>query len=330
MAIRGNFPGRAFPGRFRAEHPGVSPASHPAVSGPGGSDPSDPAACRDARLGEVDWTAVPTGSVRTGFPAPSGSLAALVMGDPAHPPVILVPGAMGSKEDFSLMLPILAEAGYFAASFDLAGQYESAGAGPENLDPPRRRYDYDLFIDDLLAVLEVHGPAHVVGYSFAGVVVQLAVLRRPELFRSIALLGCPPRGGQSFRSVSRIGWLAPLVSDRISADLIVWGVRRNFIRASAGRMKLVNHRFTLTRRDSVRDMVGLMRHAPDLRAALGAATLPKFVAAGEHDVWPLRLHREFAASIGASFASYGSGHSPSEEAPHQLTRDLLRMYGPPD
>ncbi|MCC3279394.1 alpha/beta hydrolase [Arthrobacter sp. zg-Y40] len=296
----------------------ATPASDPAAL--------DPAALEDARLGNVDWMLHPRGSVRSRFDAPSGSLAALSMGDPEDPAVILVPGAMGSKEDFSLMLPGLAAAGYFAFSFDLAGQYESAAAGPENLDPPRSRYDYDLFIADLLAVLAVHGPAHVVGYSFAGVVVQLAALRRPDLFRSITLLGCPPRGGQSFRGVSRIGWLAPLVSDRLSADLIVWGVRRNFIRADAGRMKLVNHRFTVTRRDSVRDMVGLMRHAPDLRAALGASTLPKFVAVGEHDVWPVRLHREFAASIGASFAAYGSGHSPCEESPHQLTRDLLRMY----
>lgn len=233
---------------------------------------------------------------------------------------------MGSKEDFSLMLPELSSAGYFAFSYDLAGQYESAGAGPEQLHPPRSRYDYDLFVDDLIAVLTLYGRAHVVGYSFAGVVVQLTALRRPDLFRSMTLLGCPPRGGQSFRGVSRIGWLAPLVGDRISADLIVWGVRRNIIGAPAGRMKLVNRRFTVTRRDSTRDMVRLMRHAPDLRAALGATTLPKFVGVGEHDVWPVRLHREFAASIGASFAVYASGHSPSEESPYQLTRDLLRLY----
>ena len=141
MAIRGIFPGRTFPGRFRAE---------PAAEPPPGSDP---AARQDARLGDVDWTAAPAGSVALRFPAPSGSLAAVSMGDPAGTPVILVPGAMGSKEDFALMLPILANAGYFAFSFDLAGQYESAAAGPEHLDPPRRRYDYDLFIEDLLAVL---------------------------------------------------------------------------------------------------------------------------------------------------------------------------------
>lgn len=298
----------------------------PAKASGGPAEQTDPAAARDAALGDVDWAAPPQGSLRSRFQAPSGSLATLSMGDPAGTPVILVPGTMGSKEDFSLMLPELAAAGYYAFSFDLAGQYESAGAGPEHLQPARQHYDYELFTEDLLSVLAVHGPAHVVGYSFAGVVVQLALLQRPDLFRSVCLLGCPPRGGQSFRGVSRIGWLAPLVSGRLSADLIVWGVQRNFIGASPGRMRFVSHRFTLTRKEAIRDTVGLLRHAPDLRARLGAVGIPKFVAVGEHDVWPVRLHREFAASIGAAFAAYGTGHSPSEESPYQLTRDLLRLY----
>ncbi|MCQ1950087.1 alpha/beta hydrolase [Arthrobacter sp. zg-Y859] len=310
MVIRGRFAGRGPGARLRTE-----PAA-----------PADPAAARDAQLGDIDWSALPAGCVSSRFPAPSGSLAAISMGDAGSPAVVLVPGAMGSKEDFSLMLPELAAAGYFAFSFDLAGQYESADAGPEQLRPPRDRYDYELFTGDLISVLTACGPAHVVGYSFAGIVAQLALLQRPDLFRSITLLGCPPGGGQSFRGVSRIGWAAPFVGDRISADLIVWGVQRNFIGASPGRMAFVSHRFTRTRKDSIRDMVGLMRHAPDLRADLRAARLPKFVAVGEHDVWPLRLHREFAAGIGASFASYGSGHSPSEESPYQFTRDLLHLF----
>ncbi|MCQ1946898.1 alpha/beta fold hydrolase [Arthrobacter sp. zg-Y1116] len=311
MVIRGRFAGRG---------PGGRPRTEPAA-------PADPAAARDALLGDVDWFALPEGAVRSRFAAPSGSLAAVSMGEPGNPPVVLVPGAMGSKEDFSLVLPELAAAGYFAFSFDLAGQYESTGAGPEHLRPPRQRFDFDLFTDDLTAVLTACGPAHVVGYSFAGIVAQLTLLKRPDLFRSITLLGCPPQGGQSFRGVSWIGWAAPLVGDRISADLIVWGVKRNFIRASPGRMALVMHRFTLTRKDSIRDMVGLMRHAPDLRPALRATPVPKLVAVGEHDVWPLQLHRSFADSIGASFASYSSGHSPSEQSPYEFTRDLLRLFG---
>ena len=72
----------------------------------------------------------------TGSRPRAGRLATITMGDPGNPRVLLVPGATGSKEDFSLMLPELAAAGYFVLSCDIAGQYESAGAGPENLVPP--------------------------------------------------------------------------------------------------------------------------------------------------------------------------------------------------
>ncbi|MFQ4147095.1 hypothetical protein AAGW05_00110 [Arthrobacter sp. LAPM80] len=67
------------------------------------------------------------------------------------------PGAAGSKEDFVLMMPIPARAGFFTLSYDLAGQYQSAAAGPENLDPEQPHDGYDLFVNDLVAVLHSLG-----------------------------------------------------------------------------------------------------------------------------------------------------------------------------
>ncbi len=281
----------------------------------------------DARLEEIDWARPPAGSVDVPFAAPSGTLAMRTMGTPADPPVLLVPGAMGSKEDFSLMMPVLAAAGYYVISFDLAGQYESAGAGPEHLSPPQRHYGYDLFVNDLFAVLDsLSGPAHVLGYSFAGIVSQIALTRRPELFRSLCLLSCPPVPGQSFRTVSRVGRFSPLVNDKMHAGLIVWGIRKNFVGVPASRMDFIRHRFDYTRNESLQDMVGLMKHSPDLRPALKAWPHPKMVAVGRADVWPLYLHYRFAESIGARFAVYGAGHGPCEDAPNQLSRDLLALY----
>ncbi|XAS64402.1 alpha/beta hydrolase [Micrococcaceae bacterium Sec5.8] len=292
-----------------------------------GSALVDEAARRDAALGDVDWAALPDGAVRGTFRAPSGPLATLSMGTPGNPRVILVPGATGSKEDFVLILPELADAGYFVLSFDIAGQYDSAAAGPENLAPPRAHYDYTLFSNDLLAVLDAEeGPAHVVGYSFAAIVAQLAFTRRPEKFRSLTLLSCPPEPGQSFRGVQRIGRVSRWASPRVGAALMIWGIRINIIRVAPGRVRFVKHRFRFTRRSSVTDIFGLMQHAPDLRAALAAASLPKFVAVGEHDLWPLALHRRFAQSIGARIAVYRGGHSPSETSPHQMSRDLIALY----
>ncbi|MES2094027.1 MAG: alpha/beta hydrolase [Actinomycetota bacterium] len=292
--------------------------------------PADEAVLRDSALPDIDWAKPAGGAIESVFEAPSGRLAMVSLGDPSHPRVLMIPGVTGSKEDFTLMMPMVAAAGFFVQSFDLAGQYQSAGAGPELLDPPGERYEYDLFVHDLLAVIEGaagerRAPVHILGYSFAAVVAQLAFVARPELFASLTFLSAPPQPGQGFRGISRIGRVTGIASDRIGAALMIWGIRRNFNRVSPGRLAFVETRFRYTRRDSVRDVIGLMKHAPDCRPALAASTIPLLVAVGEHDVWPVKLHAEFAGSIGARFAVYPGGHSPCETSPHQLTRDLLAL-----
>lgn len=290
-------------------------------------DGSGPEAALDAALPDLDWTVLPHGSIRTGFEAPSGTLAMVSLGEPANPRVVLVPGVTGSKEDFSLMLPLLADAGYFVEAYDQAGQYESWEAGPHRLSPPRAHYDYDLFVDDLLAVLESSStPAHVLGYSFAGTVAQLALVKRPELFASLTLLSCPPEPGQGFRGVKRIGWISGLTSGRIGASLMIWGIRRNFVPVPPGRLRFVHDRLKVTSLASVRDIIRMMKRAPDVRDVILGIDIPKLIAVGEHDLWPLRLHLAFADQIGAHVAVYVSGHSPCETSPHQLSRDLLRLF----
>jgi pimeloyl-ACP methyl ester carboxylesterase len=248
-------------------------------------------------------------------------------GEPGDPRVVLVPGVTGSKEDFTLLFPQLAAAGFHVLAYDMAGQYESASAGPENLVPARDRYDHELFVDDLITVLDSRpGPAHVLGYSFAGTVAQIALARRPELFASLTLLSTPPQPGQGFRGVKRIGWISGLTTGGLGAALMIWGVKRNFVPVPPGRLAFVRYRFRFTRRTSVADIISLMKRAPDLDAMLAAATIPKLVAVGEHDLWPLAMHQRFASKIGASLAVYRTGHSPCETSPHQLVRDLLALY----
>lgn len=322
----------ALPGDTADEQPdgwalasGIEPVVDSVAALPGQA--MDSAALADARLTDLDWAVLPPGFTSTSIEAPSGTLAAISCGAVDAPPVVLVPGATGSKEDFLLMMPILAAAGYFALSFDMAGQYQSAAAGPEHLDPPRQHYEFGLFVDDLLAVLGTLGrPAHVVGYSFAGTVAGLAYAREPGFFASLALLSCPPQAGQAFRGVSRIGPLTGLANGKVGAALMVWGIRRNFIPVPPGRLRFARDRLKMTRRQSVRDILEMMQENPDISVALAAASLPKLVAVGEHDLWPTHLHAAFAQQVGAGLAVYRSGHSPCETSPHQLCRDLLALY----
>jgi pimeloyl-ACP methyl ester carboxylesterase len=293
-------------------------------------DPSagaTPAVQLDLALPDIDWTEPPGGVITSIFEAPSGPLAVVSCGVAGNPRVVLIPGVTGSKEDFFLMMPLLADAGFHVLSYDMAGQYQSAAAGPENLDPPRKHYDHDLFVTDLLAILEsVPGPVHVLGYSFAGTVAQMALSRRPDLFATLTLLSAPPQSGQGFRGVKRIGWFSGLTTGRIGAALMIWGVRQNFTHVPPGRLRFVRDRFLVTRRSSVADIISLMKRAPALDDVLAASGIPLLVAVGEHDLWPSDLHRQFADRIGAALAVYPTGHSPCETTPHQLVDDLLALY----
>lgn len=291
------------------------------------SDAIDDAVALDAALEDLDWTTLPEGVSPSRFDAPSGSLAVIESGQPGNPRIVLVPGVTGSKEDFILMLPPLAAAGFHVLAYDMAGQYESHDAGPEHLSPARPHYDHDLFVADLIAILEsTGGPAHVLGYSFAGTVVQIALTVRPELFLSLTLLSAPPQSGQGFRGVKRIGWISGFASGRVGAALMIWGVERNFVHVPPGRLRFVRHRFLQTRRTSVADIISLMKRAPDLDSTIAEIRIPKLVAVGEHDLWPIELHRALAESIGARLAVYPTGHSPCETSPNQLVRDLLALY----
>lgn len=281
----------------------------------------------DHAVPDFDWRSLPEGTDQDLFEAPSGPLARIAHGPEGGARVVLVPGATGSKEDFVLMLPLLAAAGYRAEAFDLAGQYESHRAGPWRLSPPRARYDAQLFLGDLVAVLESGPtPAHVLGYSFAGTLAQLGLVARPDLFASLTLLSSPPEPGQAFRGIKRIGALAPYANAHRGAALMLWGIRNNLNRVPPGRLAFVRERFRLTRRDSVDDIIGEMMQTPDLRRELAASSVPKLVAVGAHDLWPIELHERSAREIGARFAVYETGHSPCETAPHQLVRDLLELF----
>ena len=291
---------------------------HQEVSG----EPVDEAERLDRALEDRDWTVPAPGSVASRFAAPSGDLAVVSLGDPRNPRVVLVPGVSGSKEDFVLMLPVLADAGYFVQSLDLAGQYQSGAAGP----PPGRRYDYDLFVDDLVAFLDDGAPAHLLGYSFAGTIAQLVLVRRPDLVRSLTLLATPPEPGNGFRGVRGLGPFTFLAGGRVGAALMTWGIRTNKNHVPPLRLEFVRMRFEHTSRRSMEDIIRLMKRAPDLRDDVAASPVPKLVAVGSHDLWPTELHAAFAERIGARLVVYPTGHSPCETAPRQLARDMMQLF----
>lgn len=279
----------------------------------------DEYALRDARLGMVDWRTLPPGVEAWVFNAPSGPLAATRTVDSTDSPVIMLPGLTGSKEDFNLMMPLLEKHGYSGISLDLAGQYQSAWLSGSR----EREYNWELFAKDIEALLRQTGPAHLVGLSFAGQIVQRVAVSRPEDVLSVTLLSAPPAVGDVFTKVKIGGPLAPLFPAEVKAWLMLTALRYNVIRARKDRGDFVKHRVPYHSRRALRDVFKLMEASPDLSQQFANLPLPKLVTAGTHDLWSIERHRAYADEIGATAAFYQTGHSPCETVPSQLIRDML-------
>ena len=281
----------------------------------------DAARLTPEQIETFDWMTLPPGT-RTGwFDAPSGRLALAEWGPQAGPTVLALPGITGSKEDFALIGPLLAARGYRVVAVDLAGQYESHDAGPVY----GGAYDLMLHLRDAKAVLDFHGPSHVIGYSFAGMVATQLVVRCRSLVRSVTLVSAPPVAGNALAAVRIVGPLALVAGPTVAAALMTWGIRWNLNRAPATRLKLVRHRLQLTRPESVPDAMAAMMAVPDIEARLRASGVPMLVTAGTGDLWTADMHQAFAARIGARYRLYATGHSPMETVPVEMADDLVRF-----
>lgn len=271
---------------------------------------------------DVDWRAMPEGTVLSRFAAPSGDLAIATWGDPAAPRVVCVPGVTGSKEDFLLVGPALAGLGYFVQAFDLAGQYESAAAGPRDGAP----YDYRLFVDDVRAFLDDGPSAHLVGYSFGGIVSMQLLAENPAGVLSLALITVPPLAGQCLRGIRVVGPLVRFASQRVAAAVFLSGLRLNLNGTDRTRDEFLRYRLQFTDLTSVADMLGLMMRVPDVESRVASLGMRRLVIVGRHDLWPLRQHRAFADRLGARLLVYPSGHRPPEQSPNEIVRDLLQFF----
>jgi pimeloyl-ACP methyl ester carboxylesterase len=273
-----------------------------------------------------DWAAMTPDVSRGWFAAPSGKLATAEWGPPDGVPVLALPGITGSKEDFALVGPILARAGYHVVSADLAGQYESHAAGPA----PGGHFDLALHVADAEVLLAAHGPAHVIGYSFAGEVAQQLVHRHPDQVRSLTLISTPPMPGNALAKVRIIGLLAHAISPKMAAGLMRWGIMRNINRMPANRVAFVRRRFESTVLSSMTDAMAAMMRVPDVEAALRGSGVPVLVAVGHGDLWTAKQHRALAERINAQVHEYPTGHAPMETRPKELAADLSAFYATVD
>jgi len=264
------------------------------------------------------------GGVTRTLATPDGPVAVLETGD--GPAVLFVPGYTGTKEDFALLLPLLAEAGLRAVAMDLPGQYQTPG--PDDL----AAYTPRALCRSVLAVAAQLDRPHLVGHSFGGLVSRAAVIAEPDAVRSLVLMDSGPSaiGGDrrermaALEPVLRAGGLPAVYEalETIAAGDPDWASmpaeQRDFLRT----------RFLAGSPAALQGMGDALRSEPDRTGELGATGVPLLVLYGEHDdAWSPGVQATMAGRLGAPTAVIADAiHSPAAQQPGATARALLDFW----
>lgn len=272
----------------------------------------------DVRFARVDVTGGALATLRCDPPGAS-----------ERAPVLLVPGYTGSKEDFRLLLAPLASAGHRAVALDQRGQFQSPGP-----DDPSA-YAVQALAEDLLAVVDDLRPGdagvHLVGHSFGGLVARAAVLRRPEAFRSLVLMGSGPAGLTGPR-VALLPLMRPLLEQGMPALVEAMDAMNaadgRFLALDASVQGFLRDRMLASSAAALIGMADGLTGEPDQVEALRATGVPVLVLHGsDDDAWAPSLQAEMAARLGADHVVVpGAAHSPAVERPEPTLRALVDFF----
>jgi pimeloyl-ACP methyl ester carboxylesterase len=264
---------------------------------------------------------------RRDLPGSLVALEALPPDRPSGPPVVLVPGYTGTKEDFAAILAPLAATGRHLLAIDQRGQFESKGP-----DSPAA-YTVDALAADLLAVIgELGGTADVIGHSFGGLVARAAAIASPAAVASLVLLDSGPAAIAGDRR-ERMEALEPILATHgmpgvyAALELLASG-DPTWVAAPQEHKDFLRRRFLESSPVGLQAMGDALRAEPDRTAALAATGVPVLVAYGEaDDAWPPAEQARMAVRLGAPSVSIaGAIHSPALQQPARTVEALLGFW----
>jgi pimeloyl-ACP methyl ester carboxylesterase len=266
-------------------------------------------------------------STRTLLTVADLGVAALQAGRATAPPVLLVPGYTGSKEDFAPLLDPLAAAGFRVTAIDLPGQFESPGPA----EPAR--YSVAELGATVLALAHRLGPGvRLLGHSFGGLVSRAAVCAEPAAFASLVLVGSGPAALQGSRR-AMIERLEPVLGSQglpaVHAATQGFAAAQPGYRAPSPQLAaFLRQRFLAGSPAMLRGMGDALRAEPDRVDELAATGVPILVLYGEaDDAWQPEVQAEMAARLDAAVAVIpGAMHSPAIENPPATIEALLRFW----
>jgi pimeloyl-ACP methyl ester carboxylesterase len=279
----------------------------------------------------------PTRAARTDLPGRYGPIAALRA--PAHgtdlsATALLVPGYIGSKEDFAPIIDPISDAGIEVIAIDMPGQYESPGPDVESAYRPAV---LGTVLAELVAKLTADGRRVVLlGHSYGGLVARGAVLANAPIV-GLTLMGSGPAelppgerrtALDTCEATIRSGGVAAAYRaiEELAAGNPVWSFVPEELKA------FLRTRFMRSTAVGLLGMGDGLRYEPDLvtklAAALRSVSVPSLVVCGEHDdAWSVASQRDMADRLDADFAVVtGAAHNPNTENPDGLLATLLPTW----
>jgi pimeloyl-ACP methyl ester carboxylesterase len=233
--------------------------------------------------------------------------------------VLLVHGFTGSKEDFNLIGPLLADAGFRVLTFDNRGQHESAHSKREDA------YQVQSLARDVIALASSFGfeKPHLLGHSFGGLVSQQAVVDSPESFASLTIFCSGPH-----YIPNKPDLVATIEIMKTMSMQDSWDRFKEETDKALPRYELYKKRWTASDPRSTHTMALHLQNAQPLIEKLTATNLPFHVIYGENDdAWPLDMQDQMAQDLGAPLTVIAdAGHCPNEDQPEDTARVLADFW----